>query len=104
MKSEQILTTWNSLKDKIAELVDRLASQKEINDQIITNYQNKLKTKEETIRNLEEDWKVERNNQQKRIQELTRFRTQIFSLVLGLTVVNSEEQLVSFLKTRLGLE
>lgn len=103
MKSEQLLTAWISLKDKIGGLVDRLNSQKEINEQIITNYQNKLKTKEETIHNLEEDWKKERDIQQKRIQDLTRFRTQIFYLVAGVTVVNSEEQLVSFLKGRLGL-
>ena len=53
MKSELVLETWTSLKDKIGELIDNLTSQKEINEQIVTNYQTKLRTKEETIRELE---------------------------------------------------
>ena len=53
MKSKLVLETWTSLKDKIGELIDNLTSQKEINEQIVTNYQTKLRTKEETIRELE---------------------------------------------------
>jgi len=51
---ELVLETWNSLKEKIGELVGHLVSQKTINEQIVTNYQTKLRKRDQLVSELEE--------------------------------------------------